>query len=524
MTLYENGSYCIYLRKSRADREAEQHGEGETLTRHEHILLELAKRLHITINTIYREVVSGENISARPVMQQLLSEVEQELWDGVLVVEVERLARGDTIDQGTVSRSFRFSNTKIITPTKIYDPNNEFDEEYFEFGLFMSRREYQTIKRRLNAGRISSVNEGKYVGNIPPYGYERIKLTHEKGFTLSPVPEQAAVVQLIYQLYVNGLDGEPMGISKIANYLNALEIPSAKNQSWSDASVKEILSNPVYIGMVRWNSRKTVKKIIDGQIVKQRPRSSEVILRKGLHPPVISQELFDSAQLIRSRHPSRPVNSLHVIRNPLAGLVYCSQCGRSMIRKSCGKNDCADSLICPCASCKTVSSRLCLVEQAVIDVLWKLLENYRLNTSLPEQTNNDITLSRKQLLSLQLAKYQKLSAQKQRLCDFLEQGIYSSEIFLERYEIVRKKLANCSDSIRQLESELKHERNLLTENDRFISPNEHILEHYRECDALTRNKVLKELIEKIIYTKDVKNTYGHADEINFSLEIYPKIL
>lgn len=134
---------CIYLRKSRADREAEARGEGETLARHERILLDLAKKRGYNVGAIYREVVSGETISARPVMQQLLQEVEAGKWDGVLVVEVERLARGDTIDQGVVSRAFQFSNTLIITPMKTYDPNNEFDEEYFEFGLFMSRREFK---------------------------------------------------------------------------------------------------------------------------------------------------------------------------------------------------------------------------------------------------------------------------------------------------------------------------------------------------------------------------------------------
>ena len=46
-----------------------------------------------------------------------------------------------------------------MTPAKIYDPNNEFDEEYFEFGLFMSRREYKTIKKRLQRGRVSSAKE-----------------------------------------------------------------------------------------------------------------------------------------------------------------------------------------------------------------------------------------------------------------------------------------------------------------------------------------------------------------------------
>ena len=136
----KNGNYAMYLRKSRADREAEARGEMETLARHEKLLFETAKRMQITVSAVYKEIVSGETISARPVMQKLLAEIEQGIWDGVLVVEVERLARGDTIDQGIVSQAFKLSDTKIITPVKVYDPNNEFDEEYFEFGLFMSRR------------------------------------------------------------------------------------------------------------------------------------------------------------------------------------------------------------------------------------------------------------------------------------------------------------------------------------------------------------------------------------------------
>ena len=109
---------CIYLRKSRADREAEARGEGETLARHERILLDLARSRNYNVGAIYREIVSGETISARPVMQQLLREVEAGSWDGVLVVEVERLARGDTIDQGVVSRAFQFSDTKIYYSNK----------------------------------------------------------------------------------------------------------------------------------------------------------------------------------------------------------------------------------------------------------------------------------------------------------------------------------------------------------------------------------------------------------------------
>ncbi len=115
-------AYLIYLRKSRMDMEAEARGEGETLARHRTTLLALARRMGLEIGGIYEEIVSGETIAARPQMQRLLSEVEAGQWEGVLVMEVERLARGDSIDQGIVAQAFKYSGTKIITPAKTYDP------------------------------------------------------------------------------------------------------------------------------------------------------------------------------------------------------------------------------------------------------------------------------------------------------------------------------------------------------------------------------------------------------------------
>ena len=176
--LKTDGKYCIYLRKSRADRDTQlyNHSKEDVLKRHREILLSTSRNLGIHISKIFEEVVSGDTIAARPEVQKLLSEVENNLWDGVLVVEVERLARGDTKDQGTIADTFKYSDTLIITPQKIYDPSSEFDEEYFEFGLFMSRREYKTINRRLNRGRIKSVKEGKWIAAEAPYGYRKVKI------------------------------------------------------------------------------------------------------------------------------------------------------------------------------------------------------------------------------------------------------------------------------------------------------------------------------------------------------------
>lgn len=57
-------SYCIYLRKSRADLEAEAHGEGETLSRHKVALTELARKRGLAVGVIYEGIVSGETIAA----------------------------------------------------------------------------------------------------------------------------------------------------------------------------------------------------------------------------------------------------------------------------------------------------------------------------------------------------------------------------------------------------------------------------------------------------------------------------
>ena len=242
--------YCIYLRKSRVDIEAEAHGEGETLARHEKLLLEVARRDKLNVTEIYREVVSGETIAARPVMQHLLEEVAAGRWEGVLVVEVERLARGDTVDQGVMAQTFQYSGTKIITPLKTYDPTNEFDEEYFEFGLFMSRREYKTINRRLQRGRLASAKEGKWVSGIAPYGYERVRVPNDKGWTLRPVEDEADIVRFIFRLYTSGEAGEDGSVKKFGSYSLALRLdsmgvaPPGSSPCWNSKTIQAILQTP----------------------------------------------------------------------------------------------------------------------------------------------------------------------------------------------------------------------------------------------------------------------------------------
>ena len=129
---------AVYLRKS---REEENESREETLARHERILLDYCKNNNLNIKKIYKEVVSGESIEKRPQMQQLLNDVCQNKYEGIVCVEVERLSRGNQVDQAEILEIFKKHKTKIYTLNKVYDlsSEDEFDEEFFEFGLFMSR-------------------------------------------------------------------------------------------------------------------------------------------------------------------------------------------------------------------------------------------------------------------------------------------------------------------------------------------------------------------------------------------------
>lgn len=524
--------YCLYLRKSRSDIEAENHGEEETLARHEKILLDLAKRKNYNVTQIYREVVSGETIAARPVMQQLLTEVEHGIWSGVLVVEVERLARGDTIDQGIVAQTFKYSDTQIITPMKAYNPNNEYDEEYFEFGLFMSRREYKTINRRLQRGRLSSVKEGKYVSSIAPYGYDKVKIKGDKGYTLAPNPAESDIVKMIFELYTKGerrSDGtyKRIGVALIARKLNELKIPAKKSEFWVPASIKDMLRNPVYAGKIRWNWRPQEKKMKNGNIDISRPRSEDnkCIIVDGLHPAIISEETFELAQEYLAKNPPRPVKKNATIKNPLSGIVVCAFCGRKLVRRPYASETTPATIMCSVPQCPNVSSFLHIVEERILHSLEEWLKDYKLKWDINDSSSelvSEVEILKQSLKDIEL-KIIKLNKQMEKAHELLEQDIYTTDVFLERSRTITEKLNQLSVDKTELEKRLGivsiREKSMVE----IIPRVEKLLDVYYELPtAKEKNDMLKEVLEKVVYKK-TQNTRWSGSPDDFEITIYPKL-
>lgn len=519
--MQNNKRYAKYLRKSRTDIEAENNGAGETLAKHRIILDNLCKKLNITNEQIdtYEEIVSGDSIESRPVIQELLQLVEQNLYDGVLVVEVERLARGNTKDQGTIADTFSFSHTKIITPNKIYDPDNEFDQEYFEFGLFMSRREYKVINRRLQNGRTISATQGKFPASIAPYGYKRKKLINDKGWTLEVIPEQAIVIKTIFDLYAY----KHMKPTDICRYLDKLGYKPLKSSEWSANSVRDILSNPIYIGKMRWKDRKVVKALKNGKVINTQPKNkgNDVVLVNGLHEPIIDDKTFNLVQEIK-KDKTPPIPGVYNIQNPLSTLVRCAKCNRLMTRRSC---DYGDIICCANSKCDNVSSKISLVEKKILEGLEIWLKEYEaeINNMQFKKTENNIIDIKQVSIKKIISDLDKCKEKMNRIYDFFENGVYSLDVFTERKNKILSEEIDLKNKYDELKKELDEFEKKQKAKKNLIPQTKNVLKNYDECtDIKMKNDLLKSVIEKVEYLKTEKCYKKSVNAENFELLIFPK--
>ena len=318
----------VYLRKSRTDDPALS--VEDVLSKHETILDEWSEKFlngRVPEENKYREIVSGETIADRPEVQTVLSRVESPKIKAVLVVEVQRLSRGDLEDAGRLIKLLRFTNTLVITPPKTYNLQDDYDRDIFERELKRGNEFLEYQKKIMRRGRELSVSQGNYIGSQPPYGYEKCEVLDGKRKcpTLRIKPDEADAVRLIFDLYVN----KDMGGTNICHHLDKMGIKPAKGSVWSPAQIKELLSNVHYIGKVKWNYRKTFTVVEDGEFkkVSHKSKDGEYLVYEGKHEAIVSEELFNAAQQKRGRnHRAKPDTK---VRNPLASILFC-QCGRAM--------------------------------------------------------------------------------------------------------------------------------------------------------------------------------------------------
>lgn len=503
-TMFEPSEILVYLRKSRSDDPALS--VEEVLLKHETILDEWCLQYleeKVPETNKYREVVSGETIDDRPEIQALLRKAESPRYKAILCVEVQRLSRGDLEDAGRLIKLLRYTNTYIITPQKTYDLRDEYDRDIFERELKRGNEFLEYQKKIMNRGRLLSVSQGNFIGSIPPYGYNKIWVMDGKRKcpTLEENKEQADVVRLIFDLYVN----KDMGCKRICNHLEKLNIKPPKGEIWSPAALKDMIANIHYIGKVKWNWRKTVTVVEDSEIIKTRPKSQigEYLIYEGKHQGIVSEELFNAAQEKQGKnHRAKPTTK---IRNPLASLLYC-KCGRAMSLRYYLKKDgternaprliCDDQSHCNSGSClyEEMIDRVCdILEQCIEDFEVRLQNDTGDSVKLHAQLIKNLEKRLKELEQKELSQWEAQSDPNPE--NRMPQEIFkqlNAKLLKEKDEI-KQALTNAYET---LPEPVNYEDNIIKFKDALSALKD------PKASAEDKNTLLKACIERIDYCRE----------------------
>lgn len=483
------GAYIIYLRKSRSDNPNES--VEEILAKHETMLQELAERElggRIPEHCIFREIVSGETIDERPEMMKVLSAIENPAVEMVLVIEPQRLSRGDLEDCGRVVNSFRYSKTKVMTIQMTYDLTNKMHRKFFEQELMRGNDYLEYTKEILLRGRIASVKKGNYIGNTAPFGFD--KDSDDIGPTLKHNDESDAV-RLAFEMYVNQ-DKTPL---QIARHLDSIGVKPMKGEIWEKSSIRAMLKNVHYAGWVIFGGHKTERFYENGQMVKKRNMPSdpdEVIIAKGRHTPIVSQELFDAAQSKASNNPRRKWDA--PMKNVLSGLMFCSKCGKAIAqhpyKRARDRYECRNRNGC--------GSKSAPVDE-VVDAVIYALENEKLpelETKLKNDDGKSHIIQQKQLEKLR-AELDELFEQEENQFELLEKKRYTEEVFERRNKALHAKMDEVKSRIYEVSKNIPKEINY---QDKIIKLKDAISAlRDEDMEPSAKNKLLKSIIERITY-------------------------
>lgn len=492
-------AYAIYLRKSQSDDPAET--VEDVIKRHKDILTQHAARRGLFIGGVYQEVVSGENIAARKEFQRLIQDCYDGKYAGILVVEITRLSRGDQGDAKIVLDMLKYANNNkgvlVVTPTKTYDvAHNSDDEEYMEFELFMSRREYKMITKRMQRGKDQAIVEGQYMGSYRPYGYNIVKT--KKVRTLEPHPDEAPIVKKIFEWTVE----EHMTAYEIAKRLDAMGVPTYTGAAeWSRATIKTILANPVYIGRVRYNDRMEVRKMVDGKIVKSRPRSNHTeyyMEYEGKHKAhaLVDEETFKKATA--GFVSDRTKGDLELV-NPLAGILYCPNCGKAMVYNSYSTRPKIAPRFLHAQSriCKVKSATANDVMEALIHALNLYIEDFEMQSDNTQTIDEAAISAQIDAYNAEIRKSERILA---KLFNSWEAETISDNEFVQRKAVHNDRIASIRQQIEALEGTIPEHEAL---EERIIQFTE-VMEALKSdtVSAEAKNMALKSIICRIYFSRE----------------------
>lgn len=272
-----------------------------SLERQAAVLHDLAATLGLEVGLVVQEQKSGRK-GPRPEWERVLAAATAGEVQVVMAVAVDRLSRGGVAAAVALREQARAGGFRIHTLKGREMDLSDTAMAKFRNNLDASVNEYEAdlIKERTGEGRQAKGKAGGYTGGPAPYGYQtRYDAEGVKRFEVDE--EQAERVREMFQRCANG--------ERTSDIARAMR--QATGAHWYDATVKKMLENPTYIGRSNW----------------QRTKGAHEPIPSTAFAPIVSLDLWETVENTRRIARLRSARGV-VKRNPLAGILRCTTCGR----------------------------------------------------------------------------------------------------------------------------------------------------------------------------------------------------
>lgn len=257
------------------------------------------------VNVYADEGITGTREDKREEFQRMMSDCRKGKIDRIYTKSISRFAR-NTRDCLTNVRELKSLGITIFFEKESIDTANMTDEMMITIMGGLAQEESTSISQNMRWSVQKRMQNGTYVLPHAPYGY---RIENKQ---LVIVEEDAEIIRLIYNSYLNGL-----GTEAIANLLNQ----QSDKRKWSSIAVRYILTNEKYTGNSLWHKTCTTTVLPYKTIINN--GCEEKYYVENTHDAIIPQEQFDKVQQLMS---SRSFEVKKCIC-PLSQKIYCGECG-----------------------------------------------------------------------------------------------------------------------------------------------------------------------------------------------------
>jgi len=470
------------------------------------------KRLHAyadskedwSVTEIYKDAgVSAKNMN-RQEFSRMMDDIDQGKIDVILCTKLDRLFR-NTRDFLNTTDSFEKKNIKFVCLEGSIDTSTPAGRVFSTMRAAFAQFERETTADRVRDVMRSRAEDGKWNGGVAPYGY----YAEDKGLKINTGEEKA--IKDIYALYL-----KDHSIRHIVHKFNADGIKTRKGELWSPTSVRRILTNPFYYGIVTYSKR---SHTYSGEL----RRNKKFICSQGRHPLIISKESFDEVQeIIKQQTKNAPKANAKYL---LTGVTYCGVCGSRMhgmahrkLNKTHSYYRCSGHLHKGSAKCSGNTIRVDNLEDSVIKELKGFSVNFdRLRDALKDSTklNSDNINSTSKRLEFMENRLIKIQSKRQKIFELYEEGNINKADFMSRKTVVDEEETLVNKEIEILKSKASGIDPTSYDLDYTFGLCKDMREVYDELDLSDRKELIRNLLTEIKVEKH---------HIAYSIPIQPRFI